>query len=296
MKEAQRGHAAMLAFSALIAGSFALGSMAAPHIAPTALNAVRFVLAGVLVGTVAWFTVGIPRRTFQAPWRYLLLGGSMGLYFVMMFEGLKTAPPVSASAVFTLTPIMSGFFGYLLLRQRMTRRMAMALAVGAAGALWVIFRADLSALLRLEVGRGEIIFFFGCIAHALYTPMVRKLNRGEHPIVFSFGAVVGAALLLLITGWRDMAATEWSSLPAIVWITIFYTAIVATAVTFVLLQFASLRLPSAKVMAYTYLTPTWVIAWQAALGHGLPSIWSLGGITLTIVALILLLKDEPLAG
>ncbi|WP_317056723.1 DMT family transporter [Roseovarius rhodophyticola] len=296
MKEAQRGHAAMLAFSALIAGSFALGSMAAPHIAPTALNAVRFVLAGVLVGTVAWFTVGIPRRTFQAPWRYLLLGGSMGLYFVMMFEGLKTAPPVSASAVFTLTPIMSGFFGYLLLRQRMTHRMAMALSIGAAGALWVIFRADLNALIRLEVGRGEIIFFFGCIAHALYTPMVRKLNRGEHPIVFSFGAVVGAALLLLITGWRDMASTEWSALPAIVWITIFYTAVVATAVTFVLLQFASLRLPSAKVMAYTYLTPTWVIAWQAALGHGLPSIWSLGGIALTIVALLLLLKDEPLAG
>ncbi|MEL7258734.1 MAG: DMT family transporter [Pseudomonadota bacterium] len=296
MNEARRGHAAMLAFSALIAGSFALGSMAAPHIAPTALNAVRFIVAGVLVGAVAWMTVGIPRSAFTAPWRYLLLGGSMGLYFVMMFEGLKTAPPVSASAVFTLTPIMSGFFGYLLLRQRMTHRMATALAVGAAGALWVIFRADLDALLRLEVGRGEIIFFFGCIAHALYTPMVRKLNRGEHPIVFSFGAVIGAALLLLITGWRDMVSTNWNALPAIVWITIFYTAIIATAVTFVLLQFASLRLPSAKVMAYTYLTPTWVIAWQAGLGHGLPPVLILGGIALTIVALLLLLKDEPSAG
>lgn len=293
MSETARGHAAMLAFSALIAGSFALGSMAAPHIAPTALNAVRFVLAGVLVGAVAWMTVGLPRSAFVAPWRYLLLGGSMGFYFVMMFEGLKTAPPVSASAVFTLTPIMSGIFGYVLLRQHMTNRMALSLAIGAAGALWVIFRADLNALLRLEVGRGEIIFFFGCIAHALYTPMVRKLNRGEHPIVFSFGAVVGAALLLLITGWRDMATTDWAVLPAIVWITIFYTGIVATAVTFVLLQYASLRLPSAKVMAYTYLTPTWVIAWQAALGHGLPPTWTLAGIALTIVALLLLLKDEP---
>ncbi len=292
MNEARRGHAAMLAFSALIAGSFALGSMAAPHIAPTALNAVRFGLAGVLVGTVAWATIGLPKRAFNAPWRYLLLGGSMGLYFVMMFEGLKTAPPVSASAIFTLTPIMSGAFGYLLLRQRMTRRMAMALAVGATGALWVIFRADINALMRLEVGRGEIIFFFGCIAHALYTPLVRKLNRGEHPIVFSFGAVVGATLLLLIAGWRDMVNTDWAALPTIVWVTILYTAIVATAVTFVLLQFASLRLPSAKVMAYTYLTPTWVIAWQAALGHGLPPVWILGGIALTIVALLVLLEDE----
>ncbi len=292
MTDRLRGHAAMLAFSGLIAGSFALGSMAAPHIAPTALNAVRFILASVLLGSAAWATVGIPRTTWQAPWRYLLLGGSMGLYFVMMFEALKTAAPVSAAAVFTLTPIMSGLFGYILLRQVMTPRMGVALAIGAAGALWVIFDADLQALLRFEMGRGEIIFFFGCIAHAFYTPLVRKLNRGERPIVFSFGAMVAAAGLIALAGWSDMRSTDWPGLPAIVWITIIYTAVAATAITFVLLQYASLRLPSAKVMAYTYLTPSWVICWQAALGHGLPPPLILVGVGLTIVALVLLLNDE----
>jgi hypothetical protein len=32
---------------------------------------------------------------WAAPWRYLLLGGLFAVYFVTMFEGLKTAPPVS---------------------------------------------------------------------------------------------------------------------------------------------------------------------------------------------------------
>jgi hypothetical protein len=45
------------------------------------------------------------------------------------------------------------------------------------------------------------------------------------------------------------------------------------------------------VMAYTYLTPSWVILWQVALGDGLPVIWILGGIGLTILALVLLLRD-----
>ncbi|MDA3858694.1 MAG: EamA family transporter, partial [Roseovarius sp.] len=90
MNEAARGHLAMLAFSALVAGSFALGSMAAGHIAPAALNAPRFVIAAMIVGAGAALTTGIPRRTWRAPWRYLLLGGAMGLYFVLMFEGLKT--------------------------------------------------------------------------------------------------------------------------------------------------------------------------------------------------------------
>ncbi|SLN28343.1 EamA-like transporter family protein [Roseovarius litorisediminis] len=289
---ALRGHLAMLCFSALIAGSFALGSMAAPHIAPTALNAVRFVLASMIVGTVALATSGLSRSALTAPWRYLLMGAAMGVYFVLMFEGLKTAPPVSASAVFTLTPILSGVAGYVLLRQITTARMSMALSVGAVGALWVIFRADWSALLAFEVGRGEIIYFWGCVAHAVYTPLVRLLNRGESPVVFSFGALTAAAALIMLFGWRDILLTDWAALPGIVWITILYTAVFATAVTFVLLQYASLRLPSAKVMAYTYLTPTWVICWEAALGHGVPRGLVLGGVGLTILALVLLLKDE----
>ncbi|WP_299845852.1 DMT family transporter [uncultured Roseovarius sp.] len=292
MSDSLRGHLAMLCFSGLIAGSFALGSMAAPHIAPTALNAVRFILASVLVGAVALGTTGISRSALAAPWRYLLMGASMGIYFVLMFEGLKTAPPVSASAVFTLTPIISGIFGYWLLRQITTRRMALALTVGGVGALWVIFRADWQAMLAFQVGRGEAIYFVGCVAHAFYTPLVRKLNRGEQPVVFSFGAMSGAAILIVLAGWRDIAATDWTLLPGIVWITIAYTAIFATAVTFVLLQYASLRLPSAKVMAYTYLTPSWVICWQAALGHGLPPGLILIGVALTVAALFMLLKDE----
>ena len=53
-----------------------------------------------------------------------------------------------------------------------------------------------------------------------------------------------------------------------------------------------LRLPSAKVMAYTYLVPSWVIGWEIALGNGLPPLVTLGGLALTAVALWLLLKDE----
>ena len=44
-REALRGHAAMLAFSVLIAGSFSLGARVANLIDPVAITALRFVLA-----------------------------------------------------------------------------------------------------------------------------------------------------------------------------------------------------------------------------------------------------------
>ena len=287
-----RGHLAMLTFSALVAGSFSLGVLAAPHVDPAALTALRFWLAAAIVGTAAALTTGFPRRALLAPWRYLLLGGTFGIYFVLMFEGLKTAQAVSASAVFTLTPVISGIAGWFLLRQVTTPRMALALAIGAAGAVWVIFRADLAALARFEIGKGEAIFFFGCIAHAVYTPMVRKLNRGEPPVVFTFGMLLGGGLLVTAWAWPAIRATDWAGLPGIVWITLAYVSVFASAGTFVLLQYATLHLPSAKVMAYTYLTPSWVIVLEYALGNGLPTPWVLGGVALTVLALLMLLRDD----
>lgn len=296
LSPAARGHLAMLMFSALVAGSFSLGSLMANMISPTAFSALRFLLAAGILGATLAVAAGTPtgltRRALAAPWRYLVLGGLLAAYFVLMFEGLKTAEPVASAAVFTLTPVMSAGFGRVLLGQRMTQRIAVALALGAAGAVWVIFRADLGALMRFQIGRGEAIFLVGCAAHALYTPMVRKLNRGESPVVFSFGVLVAGLVMLTLLGLSEIRATDWTALPAIVWITLVYTALFATAVTFVLLQYAALRLPSSKVMAYTYLTPSWVALWEVALGKGVPPALTLVGVAGIVLALVLLLKDQ----
>ncbi len=286
------GHLAMLSFSALVAGSFALGAMVANDISPMALNAVRFWIAAAVVGIFAVGRVGIRRSDVVAPWRYIVLAGVFVLYFVLMFEGLKTAPAVSAAAVFTLTPILSAVFGFLLLRQILTRWMALALLIGGVGAIWVIFRADVAAILAFDIGRGELIYFVGCVSHAIYTPLVRKLNQGENVVVFTFLTLVAGAVLLTFVGWREVVTTDWVNLPSLVWITIAYVAIFASATTFTLLQFATLRLPSAKVMAYTYLTPSWVMLWVIGLGQGLPPAMVMLGVGLTIVALVMLLRDE----
>ncbi|RYI27710.1 MAG: EamA family transporter, partial [Acetobacteraceae bacterium] len=155
----------------------------------------------------------------------------------------------------------------------------------------VIFRADLASLLAFHVGRGEVIYFVGCIAHAAYAPLIRKLNRGEPAVVFTFGMMVAGTVLLALYSWPAVLATDWAALPGIVWVTLVYVAVAASAMTFVLLQYASLRLPAAKVMAYTYLVPSWVALWELIL-HGVvqPGL-VLVGVAMTVVALFLLLKE-----
>ncbi|HUF57154.1 MAG TPA: DMT family transporter [Thermohalobaculum sp.] len=288
-REEVKGHAAMALFAVLISGSYSLGHRAAPFIDPAALTAVRFVLAALILwAAVRALRGGVRPAHLAAPWRYFALGGLFSVYFVLMFVGLRLSEPVPMAAVFTLTPIMAAGFGWALVAQRPRRRMAWSIGLACAGALWVIFRADLGRLMAFEVGLGERIFFVGCAAHALYTVLVRRLNRGEPVLVFTFGTTVAGAILLTLWALPALLATDWTALPAIVWIVLLYLAVFTTAGTFFLLQFATMRLPAGTVMAYGYLVPSFTILWEGLSGRGWAPWAVLPGIALTVAAMAVL--------
>ncbi len=292
ISQALQGHLAMLTFSALAAGAFSLGALVANDIAPLALTALRFSLGTLLVAVVLTATGRAHQMRLVAPWRFLLLGSIFSTYFVLMFVALKTGGPVSLAAIFTLTPIMAAGFALPILRQGTTAWVMGALLVGAVGALWVIFDADFNALRAFDLGWSEAIFFIGCLMHALYVPLLRRLNRGEGTLVTTFGVLCGGAIFLLVISFQEMLATDWGALPARVWLVLLYLMVFATATTFSLVSFASMRLPSSKVLAYTYLIPSWVILWELVLGHAAPPLLVLGGVGLTLVALVMLLRGD----
>ncbi len=65
----------MLLFSALVAGSFSLGAMAAPHVDPGVLSALRFAIAAGLLWGVMRASGGQAKAALRAaPWRWAVLG------------------------------------------------------------------------------------------------------------------------------------------------------------------------------------------------------------------------------
>lgn len=280
----------MLLFAALISGSFTLGDLAVADLAPGPMTAARFVVAVAVMSLLA--APHMARSHFRAAWRYPVLGGLMGGYFILMFEALAITDPVSTGAIFTLTPIMSAVFGYLLMRQITTRVMALSLLLAGMGALWVIFRGDVAALLGLGFGRGEQIFLVGCAMHAFYTPLVRLTRRDEPVVVYTFGTLVGGLLVAFIWSGREVLATDWLELSTIAWVCVVYLGVFTTAGTFLLVQYSTLRLPAAKVMAYGYLVPSFVILEEAMIGHGWVAapVWL--GVAATVAALAVLLWER----
>ena len=281
-------HLAMLLFAALVSGSYSLGAIAASEIGPSAINAVRFVIGIAVMGAAGAVLLRSNMIVRGGAWRFLLLGALMATFFITMFTALRITDPVSTGAVFTLMPLMAAGFGYLFLGQVPRPAVIVSLLFAGCGAVWVIFDGDLDALLGFRIGRGELIFVTGVACHAAYAPLVKKFNRGEPVLAFTFWTLVATGAWITAWGAQEIIETGWDSLPVRVWIVVAYLAVFTTAGTFFLLQYAALRMPAAKVLAYNYLTPSFVIVYEGLLGHGWAGASIAAGAAVTVMGLIVL--------
>ena len=209
---------------------------------------------------------GLPRPAFDAPWRYLVLAWLLHLFTLSDVRGAENRAFGQCGGGVYPDPDDRAGFGWLLLRQRMHVAHGLALAIGAVGALWVIFRADVQALLRFEIGRGEVIYFAGCrmpcVIHAAGAQVEPWRDRVDVSLSARLRARRDPDRCWLDgfdgDGLGQLAADGLGD-------DYLYSG-VCDGATFTLLQFAALRLPSSKVMAYTYLVPAWVMVWDVALG------------------------------
>ena len=223
-----------------------------------------------------------------APWRFGIMGALMAVYFVTMFIALTMTLPVATSAVYTLVPLMTAVTAYFLVGQRSGGAIIVSLLIAGLGAVWVIFHGDLEAILSFDIGRGELIYFIGCFAYAFYTPLLRRFSRGEPSLVQSFWTLSATAVWIALSGIPDIVSTDWLNLPPTVWWVVLYLAVGPTAICFFLIQFASLRLPASKVIAYGYLTPAFVILFEGFAGHGWTTLSVVIGALVTVLGLVVL--------
>lgn len=287
-REKLLAHGAMLLFAAVIGGAFTAGGLALPHIAPTPLNAMRFIMATAVMGVVAFGFKREPMHLPAAPWRLVILGGLTAAYFLSMFVALTMTAPVATSAVFTLIPLITAGFAFLILRQRTSPLVLASLLLAGLGSVWVIFRGDLAAIGSFDLRPGEVVYFLGCVCYALYSPLIRKFNRGDKALVFSFWTLAAATVWIVIYGAPEILATDWLHLPSVVWWVLIYLAVFPTALSFFCLQYAALRLPASKVLAYGYLTPAFVILFEGLAGHGWATLSVAAGVGVIVLGLVIL--------
>jgi len=288
VREKRHSHLLMLVATGLVATSFPVAAAITNGMDSLVLTFLRFVLAAVLFAPiVAWrYSIVIPSIRDLA--RYGILSACLVGFFWGMFTALRFTSTLNTATIFALTPVITAAISTVLLKEKLNKASQIALPIGAIGAVWVIFRGDPIALLSLNIGLGDGIFFAGTVALGFYGPLVKYLHRSEPMPQMTFWTLVTGGLWLLVLSAPRLSEVVWSAVPLSVYGGIAYLAVFTTLVTFFLFQWSATVIGPTKVMSYTYLNPALVIVIGVVLGQEIPPLEIYPGLILTLVATLVL--------
>ena len=275
----------MILCAVLVSGSFPVGAAISRDLDPAALTLIRFALASLLFAPIVWYRCGLAVSPASFL-RYSVISAVLVIFFWCMFLSLRYTSALNTSAIFTLVPSFSGIYALILNRERLGKARLAALLLGVTGALWIIFKGDLTLFTSLAWNKGDLIFLAGCLVMGLYTPLVQKLHRGEPMVKMAFWVTLSGTLWLLLPGGTKLMALNLSDIHTEVWAGIVYLAVFSTIITFFLTQYCTLFIGPTRAMAYSYLYPGLVVLIDLVFKGVWPGLRILPGIAIVLIAML----------
>jgi drug/metabolite transporter (DMT)-like permease len=286
-----RVHLLLLFSTTIVSTSFIVAELITESLDPMVLTFVRFLLAALILLPLVAFRWGL-KINLAVFLRYGCISACLVVFFWSMFMSLRFTSSLNISVLFTLVPVISALYASLINRERIIRSLMLALVTGLVGAVWVIFRGDLGLLAALAWNRGDLIFFGGCLAMALYTPLIRLVQRGEPLEVMTFWVLVSGCLWMLPVTVYKLGSVSLAETGPDVWLWIAYLALFSTVVSFYITQYATKIIGPTRTISYSYLYPLLVMLLNFLLGHGWPPLRVIPGIVLSLAAMLLLVHSS----
>ncbi|AZZ94115.1 EamA/RhaT family transporter [Hahella sp. KA22] len=276
----------LLLWVALMASSFVVSADLPQYASPIAGTELRFILATLLLAPLALTRYAL-FRDLGLLMRYGMISLFLVLFFIGLFEALKTTTALNTSVIYTLVPLMSVAISRLFLGAGVNAVMLCGFVLGAGGALWVLLATHGNSAETLAWNDGDALFLLACASLALHVTLVKKWGSNTPPIQGAFYIMLMGAILMapvmIVAG--DIEQVAWGEFDF--WRVLLYLTLFATIATFYLQQHLVQKVGPNRLLAFSYLIPTFV-----AIGQGFmqgPGLWySLPGVALTLLALLLI--------
>jgi len=248
----------MLLWALFVGLSFPAVGLMSEGLPPLLLTAMRFTIAALALSPL------LLRHEDCWPSRfglvlYALMGLSLAGFFGTMFWAAHRVSALSMATLFVSVPLLAYCIGRGIGVEQPAGRLLAILALGAIGALGLAWAENGGDFNGLQLGLGELGFFFGCVASALY-PVLSKwgLQRGwlaPQAGLRTFWSLLIGAVLIGTLGLvsEDAGALLEMTLSDVALVA--YLGVFSSGMTFFLQQRATAVLTPGAVTAYSYLVP-----------------------------------------
>jgi drug/metabolite transporter (DMT)-like permease len=282
-----------------MASSFVVSADLIPYANSITSTGLRFILACIMmIPLMAIHFKGSSHRPMANRKVYLHYGFIslfLVLFFIGLFEALKTTTAMRTSVIYTLVPLISIVLTFVLLKTKTSKTKLLGFVLGSGGAILVLLAFNQNNVEFFSWYSGDSIFVMACFCLSIHVVLVKKWGADVPPIQGSFYIMVLGGLMLLpfmaVFGELDQVAWQVSEF----WSILLYLTVFTTMATFFLQQRLVQKVGPSQLLAFTYLIPILVVipeGWSA-IAHLKESMSeSVSGILITLLALYLISKDQ----
>lgn len=187
----------------------------------------------------------------------ILAAGMVGtaLFNVMIYLALHSTTAISAGLMMSLTPVAVPVIAFVMLRDRLTLRQGLGIAVSLGGVAAIMTRGDLSALAALSFSQGDMLMVGAMLCWSFYSVVVKRKPTDLGPFTF-LTAVLACAVpaLLPFYAWESLSGAPMPASSAAFAATI-YLGLFPTALALLLFNYAVEVIGPNRTGPYNHLVP-----------------------------------------
>jgi drug/metabolite transporter (DMT)-like permease len=248
---------AWLLLMTLIWGSnFTIVKAAMREIPEYAFGSLRFVIASGLFLIVIERRAGLrtsASRMTPNDWRLIALLAIVGhtIYQMLFLGGLRRTSVANSSLIFGCTPIAVSLVSSYVGHERVPLLRWVGAGLSFSGIYLVVAHASQYGATLL----GDVLIAGALVAWTVYTIGSRVLLRRHSPLVVTgFTMIIGGSLYLPF-GLRSLMQLQWTSISALAWVGLIYSAALAFVVAYLIWYTGVQRLGNSRTSLYSNLVP-----------------------------------------
>jgi drug/metabolite transporter (DMT)-like permease len=245
---------------------------------PLAFNALRLVLATVVLGALA---LGLreQRPSRRDAVRLALLGLlGHGLYQLCFIQGVARSSVATSALVLAASPALIAIVGRTLGTERPTARAWSGIGLQLAGMLGVVLGSATQPARPGEAPLvGALILLCGAVAWAFYAVLLKPFTQRVHPIHLSALTLVGGVGVLVALGAPALLRLDAAAVPMPGWGAVAYAGLGAMVLAYLFYYRGVRVLGPVRTAMYSNLQPLIAMAVAFLTLREVPTVWQLGG-------------------
>ena len=246
----------LLTLAALGWGSNAIAArLAIGEVSPMLLVSIRWAMVCVLVLTLRPRAITATIYQNRQYWRWLvLMGAGLSSFNILLYSAAHSTSAINLGLIQSTIPALIIGVGLVVLRTPVGALQLLGLVLAMAGAVVVITKGALSALINLTFNHGDLLMLAGCFCYAGYA-----LGLARRPPVDSITMLGVLAIFAFLTS-LPFAMGELASGTALFpsikgWLILLYIALFPSFLSQVFFIMGIDRIGSNKAGMFTNLVP-----------------------------------------